>query len=101
MTHTLIGMMGVACFACTLPLAAHAADESLAMPNPLSASASVDYRGDVHSMLRVKSGTVTHNGNSPISPSLFGPNALPNWKVKDLSSDFVKPRLEGERFRFR
>ncbi len=100
MTHTQIGVMTVACFVCALPLAAHAADaESLAMPNPFSAAS--EFRHDGYSMLRVKSGQIAHDRNANISPTLFGPNAIPNWKAKDLSSDFTTRRLEGERFHFR
>ncbi|PMS33351.1 hypothetical protein B0G57_11995 [Trinickia symbiotica] len=100
MTHTLIGVMTVACVACALPLAAQAADDgSLAMPDPLAASSQSGHDG--YSMLRVKSGLIARDGGSKISPALFGPNAIPNWKAKDLLNDFSTPRLEGERFRFR
>lgn len=98
MSHTLIALVSAAGIV-GVPLAAHAADDTLPMPHPIPLTAPGQQSG--YFMLPVKSGATVRSNESKISPVLYGPDSLSKWNAKAGSEEFARPRLEGERFHFR
>ena len=98
MSHPIIASLGVACVVGLVPLAAHAADDTvLSTPNPLLSAKGLAPGN--FSVLRVKSG-LNHSG-AHMAPIIYGPDFVPKWRMRALSHGAGASKLEGDRFEFR
>jgi len=98
MSHPLTALLGIACLAGLVPLAAHATDDTvLSAPNPLLSAKGLAPGN--FSVLRVKSGL--NRSGAYMAPVIYGPDFVPKWRMRALSHGAGASKLEGDRFEFR